>query len=584
MERMQQIKWLWGNMDPTRRRWHIFALFISIGTSAMLPLNPMLTARLVDEVIVAQNPAPLIPLLMWMLAIHVFRMGTRYGMVVILETTSQSVMYNLRMQLFSALQHQDIRFFDKHRTGDLMTRLTGDLDWCRHFLSFIDFQITDSVVMLVATLACFFAVSWQLTLALFAVTPLLLIFTKTYSTKVRPLFMDMREKLSEMNTAAQENIAGNRVVKAFAREPHEEMRFKQKNDAFKDANLEINKLWLSFFPFIELMANAMTFITVFLGGLFIIWGRLTPGELAVFTSLSWALSYPMRNLGTMLNELQRFLTSSSKVMELYYQKPFIRDLPDAAEHGKMKGSVEFRDVTFGYDGQAPVLRNVSFSVEPGQTLAVMGPTGSGKTTLINLLARFYDVSQGAVCVDGDDVRLWKLQQLRRGIGTATQDVFLFSDTVEGNIAFGDQTLSEDEARDFARRADADAFVSAMPEGYDTIVGERGVGLSGGQRQRLALARALAMKPAILVMDDTTSAVDMETEKYIQEQLRTLPYACTKIIIGQRISSLKDADLILVLKDGGIQERGTHRELLANRGYYWETYALQNHIQGDGKGA
>ena len=210
----------------------------------------------------------------------------------------------------------------------------------------------------------------------------------------------------------------------------------------------------------------------------------------------------------------------------------------------------------------------------------MGPTGSGKTTLINLLARCYDVTSGSISVDGCNVRKWKLQQLRDGIGTATQDVFLFSDTVEGNIAFGDQTLTEDEVHDFARRAAADDFIKGLSEGYDTIIGERGVGLSGGQKQRIALARALAVKPGILVMDDTTSAVDMETEKYIQAQLRQLPYDCTKLIIAQRISSVKDADLILILKDGVVTERGTHQELLRQRGYYYETYCLQNGITPD----
>ena len=225
-----------------------------------------------------------------------------------------------------------------------------------------------------------------------------------------------------------------------------------------------------------------------------------------------------------------------------------------------------------------VLDHVSFTVEPGQTLAVMGPTGAGKSTLINLLARFYDVDGGQVLMDDCDVHFWKLQQLRHAVGTATQDVFLFSDTVEGNIVFGNQALTEEEARDYARRAGADEFISKMPEGYDTIVGERGVGLSGGQKQRIALARAMAVEPAVLVLDDTTSALDMETEKYIQQQLRELPYACTKIMIAQRISSVKDADQIIVLRDGKIAERGTHEELLQNRGYYWETYALQNGIE------
>ena len=239
----------------------------------------------------------------------------------------------------------------------------------------------------------------------------------------------------------------------------------------------------------------------------------------------------------------------------------------------MEGGIEFDHVSFKMDSQ-PILTDVSFSVQPGQTVAVMGPTGSGKTTLIHLLARFYDVTDGAVRVDGCDVRQWKLQQLRGGIGTATQDVFLFSDTVEGNIAFGNQELTVEEVRDFARRADAAEFIERLPEGYDTIIGERGVGLSGGQRQRIALARALAVRPSILIMDDTTSAVDSETEQYIQRQLRSLPFDCTKFIIAQRISSMRDADLILVLQDGKISESGTHEELLKKRGYYWQTYCLQ----------
>ena len=575
---MFQIRWLWRNIDSQYRWRFIVGLVLSAITSGMLLINPFLTSMLIDEVIVGQQVDPLIPLLLSMLGVQVLRLVLRYMMIVCLETSSQHLVYNLRTYLFKVLQYQEMRFFDRNRTGDLMTRLSADLDWCRHWTSYLSYQVVDCVIMFTSTLIMFFCINWKLTLALLAVTPLLMVVTKLYSSKVRPLFVGMRDRLSEMNTAAQENIAGNRVVKAFAREDYERERFHKCNEAFKDANLDINKMWLSFFPVIELLANVMTLITIFLGGFFVmIDPGFTFGELSIFTALAWALSNPMRALGNLINDLQRFSASAAKIIEVYYSRPLIMDRPDAEDHPKMQGKIEFDDVSFSF-GKVKVLDHISFTVQPGQTLAVMGPTGSGKTTLLNLLDRFCDVDSGCIRVDDCDVRFWKLQQLRGGIGAATQEVFLFSDTVEGNIAFGNQSLTEKAAREFARRAAADDFVSKMPEGYDTIVGERGVGLSGGQKQRIALARAMAVEPAVLVLDDTTSAVDMETEKYIQKQLRELPYPCTKIIIAQRISSVKDADQIIVLQDGKIAERGTHEELLKNRGYYWETYALQNDIQ------
>ena len=569
----KQIKWLWDNMDRKYHRRHMTAMILSVVTSLMLLVNPALSQRLIDDVIMAQNPEPLLGILLLMLAVKLGREGMRYLMVMFLETSSQNVLFNLRRRLFTRMQYNDLSFFDCHRTGDLMTRMSADLDWCRHFLSYIDYRITDSVCTFLFATVYLAIVSWKLTLLLIVITPVLLLITKFFSKHVRPRFVFMREKLSEMNTAAQENIAGNRVVKAFAREEYEKERFEEKNRAFMNSHLRINKLWLTFFPMIELLVNAIQIVTVFVGGLFIIAGELTPGQLAIFTGLSWAVSNPMRDLGNLINDLQRFSTSAAKVMELYFVKPEMTDAPDAVDHEKVEGRIEFDHVSFRH-GQKQILTDVSFSAEPGQTVAVMGPTGGGKTTLIHLLARFYDATEGAVRVDGCDVKQWKLMQLRGGIGTATQDVFLFSDTVEGNIAFGNQNLTLEEVKDFARRADAAEFVERLPEGYDTIIGERGVGLSGGQRQRIALARAMAVRPGILVMDDTTSAVDSETEQYIQEQLRHLPYDCTKFIIAQRISSMRDADLILVLQNGKITEQGTHQELLKKKGYYWQTYCLQ----------
>ena len=571
---LHQIKWLWDNIDANLHRRHILALVICVITCGLTLVNPALTQKLVDDVIVAQNPEPLLKLLAIMLAVQGVRLGLRYYMIITMERDAQNLVYNLRCKLFTRLQYNDMAFFDRNRAGDLMTRLSADLDWCRHFTSYIDYRIIDSVCMFLFTTIYLFCVSWKLTLLLVIVTPMLMLITKLYSSHVRPRFIAMRDRLSEMNTAAQENIAGNRVVKAFAREEYEKEQFDRRNEAFMESNLSINKLWLSFFPFIELLANAMMLITVFVGGLFIIAGELTPGQLAVFTSLSWALSNPMRELGNLLNDLQRFSTSAQKVMEVYYAAPHIVDSPDAVDHGRVEGRIEFKHVSYRLDGKT-IIDDVSFTVEPGQTVAVMGPTGSGKTTLINLLERFYDVSDGEILVDGANVKDWKLQQLRGGIGTATQDVFLFSDSVDGNIAFGNQNLSEDEVKDFARRAAAGDFIEKLADGYETIIGERGVGLSGGQRQRIALARALAMKPSILVMDDTTSAVDSETEQYMQQQLRQLPFPCTKFIIAQRVSSMRDADLILVLKDGRVAERGTHEELVRSHGYYYQTYALQN---------
>ena len=568
-----QIKWLWDNMDVPFRRRHIAALCICVFSCVLLLVNPALSRRLIDDVIMAQNPEPLLGILFVMLAVKLGREGSRYLMVVFMEKDAQNVLFNLRTKLFEKLQYNDMRFFDAHRTGDLMTRMSGDLDWCRHFLAYIDYRIIDAVCTFLFAVVYLLFVNWKLTLMLIAITPALLVISKVFSRHVRPRFVAMRERLADMNTAAQENIAGNRVVKAFAREEYEKERFEKKNRAFMESHLRINKLWLTFHPIIELLANGLMLVTIFMGGVFIIRGEMTPGTISIFTGLIWALSNPMRELGNLINDLQRFSTSAAKVMEVAFGEPAITDSPEAEDHPAPRGEIEFRDVSLSLGGKR-ILEHVSFHAKPGQTVAVMGPTGSGKTSLIHLLARFYDAEEGQVLVDGCDVRKWKLHQLRGAVGTATQDVFLFSDTVEGNVAFGDQSLTLDEVKDFSRRAAAAEFIDRLPEGYDTIIGERGVGLSGGQRQRIALARALAVRPAILVMDDTTSAVDSETEQYIQEQLRALPFTCTKLVIAQRISSMRDADLILVLKDGVIAERGTHRELLALKGYYWQTYCLQ----------
>ncbi len=574
---MVYIKWLLTHIRKKYRVFLYIGLFLAALASVMQLIDPWLTSKLYDDVIIAKNPAPLIPILAMMLGVQILRTGTRHLMIVLLEKSSQQMILNVRADLFRKLQFQDVPFYDQYRTGDLMTRLQGDLDYCRHVMAWSSFMLVESATLLIAALIFFFFQSPELTLMLLAVVPATVVVLTHYRKKVRGGFREMRERMAQMNAAAQENITANRVVKAFVREEYEIERFDEKNRSFRQIHLKLNKRWLTVFPIMESLVVVMSMITVFVGGYFIMDGRITAGQLAMFTTLSFALSGPLRMVGPLMDDMQRCASSAQKIMEIHYAEPTIVDADNAISHDTMRGDITFEGVTFGYDAASPVLKDVSFSIPAGGTLAIMGPTGSGKSTLIHLISRLYDVNAGRILIDGDDIRKWKLQELRSKIGVATQEVFLFSDSIENNIAFSDFSMSEEEARDFAKRAAVSEFTRRMPEGYETVVGERGVGLSGGQRQRIALARAMAAKPAILILDDTTSALDMETEKYIQEELRRLPFTCTKIIIGQRISSVKDADLILVLGNGGIAEMGTHEQLVKNGGYYFETYALQNDI-------
>lgn len=573
---MFQIRWLWSNMGKRDRRMYLFAIFLSVSTTAMMLVNPYLSAELVDRVIVAGDTGPLVPLLAAMFIVQAVLQGLRYLMVICFERSSQNMVYNIKQHLFHNLQHQEMAFFDRGRTGDLMTRLSGDVDWCRHFAAALLYILLECFLRFGFAMAVLLFVNAKLALALLAVAPLLLGLTYIYSRRIGPLFRDMRDRMAALNTAAQENIAGNKAVKAFAREEFEKEKFRAENEAYRKANLDINKRWLCYYPGIDFLSNAMTLITIFFGAFLIMRGELTFGGLTVFTSISWMIVGPMNTLGAHLNDLQRFSSSAAKVIEVYFAQPTIVDRADATHHPHPKGEVEFRHVDFSYQNE-PVLRDVSFTAPAGTTLGIMGATGSGKTTLSALLSRLYDVKGGEVLLDGCNVRFWKLEELRRAVAVATQDVFLFSASVASNIAFGNMDMTDAEIADFARRAGAAGFIEQMPEGYETIIGERGVGLSGGQRQRVALARALAMRAPVLVLDDTTSALDSETEEYIRGQLRDLPYPCTKLIIAQRVASVEHADEIIVLDHGRIAERGTHAELLKKRGIYYETYCLQNDL-------
>lgn len=575
--KMFKLKWLWKYMGEKR---HLFVagLILSAVTSSMLIINPMLSQKLIDEVITPRNTEKLLPILGIMLAVQVVRLTLRYLMIIFLEENSQCMLDDVRRRLFEVIQNQDYIFYGRIRTGDLMTRMTNDLDLIRHTTAWISYNVVDSVVIFAVTICYLLTVNVQFTLCLAAITPLILLITRAFSKIINPMYVRLREKLSGLNTVAQENIAGNRVVKAFAAEEYEKQKFEEKNEEYRKMNLKATYVGVKFQPLIDLLSQSLTVTSLLVGGFFMMNGKLTAGEMLAFSSLTWALANPLRNLGMLINDIQRFFASCEMIIEIFYAQPAIVDRSRAkpAEQ-RLRGELEFRDVSFKINDNV-LLDRINFRIDAGKTLGIMGTTGAGKTTLVNMITRFYDASDGEVLIDGKNVQDFTLSSLRGSIGMAMQDVFLYSDTVEGNIAYGNEELPFDEVEKYAVAADADGFIRNMQDGYDTLIGERGVGLSGGQRQRIALARALAVKPSILILDDTTSAVDMETEQYIQEHLRKLDYPCTKIIIAQRVSSVQDADRIIVLDGGRIAEQGTHEELLKNRSYYYHIWALQNSVE------
>lgn len=579
---MFQLKWVWQNMKGYRRR-YIFALCSTVILAISALGNSLIVEQIMDTVFAPiQNGSAvskeLVSILVtWAIVLVVFtllRTSFAYLSVMTYEHCSQGLIYRLRGDLYKNMQRQDMSFFSKNRTGDLMTRLTGDMDMVRHTVSWVLRMTIDSVVLFLSTAVCFVVKDPLFALAMLIVTPLIAFFTTRFGKQAGPLYVDLRERLSQLNTCAQENISGNRVVKAFAREDHETDKFDEKNKGFKEANLKASLTWLKFFPYIEGLSQSLSVAVLLVGGLFLISGRITIGTFTLFNGLTWTLSNPMRMIGMLVNDLQRFFASASKIIELYYAAPTIFTKNKAVKKDtRCEGVIEFKNVSLVLN-ETPVLKDINLAIRQGETVAIMGSTGCGKTSLINLIPRFHEVSSGSVMVDNIAVSKWDLHSLRKSIGMATQDVFLFSDTVDGNIAYGDINMSTTDVAKFASAASVD-FISKLTNGFDTVIGERGTGLSGGQKQRIALARALAVRPSILILDDTTSAVDLETEKYIQSQLRSLDFVCTKIIVAQRISTTKSADKIVIMDKGEIIQVGTHAELCSVDGYYRDVFLLQN---------
>ena len=562
---MGYIRWFLSFLKKYRVRMIVGLILVFI-TSLRVLINPQISGMIVDEVIEGQHYEKLGILLLIMIGVTLVRSLLRFTFLMCFELSSQGLVYDMREEAYRKLMKEDFNFFNKNRTGDLMSRQTGDMDAVRHMVSHVIYFSFENILVFLMALVMIFSVNVKMALCMLIVLPFTLAVTLSQRRHIKPAFDRVRDCFSSLNAFAQETIAGNRVVKAFAKEDYELEKFDRENDGYRDAQLNAASIWMKYIPMFEVLSQCLTIILMIMGGFMVIDGEMTIGNMVTVNGYLWMLNSPLRQAGWIINDLQRFLTAIEKIYKVYTTEPDIKQPEHVVEKRKLKGSVTFDHVNY-YTNDDTVLKDISFHVEPGQTVGIIGATGSGKSSLVNLICRFYDVNQGRVLVDDIDVRNLNLQTLRGNIGIAMQDVFLFSDTIEGNIAYGNPDCTFEQVQAAAKIANADEFIREMPEGYDTIIGERGVGLSGGQKQRISLARAILKDPSIIILDDTTSAIDMETESLIQNELKKISDERTVFIIAHRISSIIHADQILVLDNGRLVERGTHEQLLAKKGYY-----------------
>ncbi|MBM7563474.1 ABC transporter ATP-binding protein [Paenibacillus sacheonensis] len=572
MEVFKQLKpYYW-----VERRSLLASIVFMMCATALGLVYPNLLRVLIDKIIVPKNFTWVPALSLSVVGVIMIKGSFAFLSGLFGGRLGNRVAYRLRNACYEKLQALSYQYYDTAKTGDLMSRLTADLEAVRNFIGFGFVQILNMFLMVVFGAAMMFSIHWQLTLITLCTMPFLAFTAMRFEKKIHPAFREMRQAMSNLTTAVQENITGVRTVKSFAREPFEMDKFSNRSELYKKNQIGASQLWGKFFPVMELLASLSVVILLIAGGRLVINGSITLGSMVAFYSMLWYIIGPMWSIGFQINNYTQSKASGERLLGLLNEYVHVKDNdhPLVLDESTVKGHVAFHDVTFNYADKAPAVSNISIDAKPGSVIGLLGATGSGKSTIIQLLMRAYNVKSGTITIDGIDIRDLSLESLRSHIAIVFQETFLFSCSIRDNIAYGMDGVTMEQIIHASKLAKAHDFIMELPEGYDTVVGERGMGLSGGQKQRIAIARALIKNPRILVLDDATSAVDMETEHEIQAGFKEVMAGRTTFIIAHRISSLRHADEIIVLDEGHIKQRGTHEQLVRLPGRYRDTYDIQ----------